>query len=232
MSDLAPLFACDSISVRLTGRDVVVDVSFALNAGELLIIRGENGSGKTTLLNALTGHLKVSNGRVAFDGRDITRWRPERVATLGVGRLFQQASAPTGFSVAECLLVTLAAARRLPSHRRSAALDEITPSLRDVGAHSAARFLAGCWESRLGELSFAQQRYVELVCSFVVGSRVLLLDEPFAGVDAANAAAMLQMIRKAREEGRAIIVVEHRTDLLRDGDFRTLELSDDGGSYA
>ncbi|TVR98896.1 MAG: ABC transporter ATP-binding protein [Rhodospirillales bacterium] len=185
-------------------------VDLAITAGGVHAVIGPNGAGKTTLLDLLSGELRCDAGRVHLQGRDVTRLPPDRRARLGLGRSFQRAGVFPDLEVAEgCRLA--AQAGRIRGWRR------FNPVLRDAtidraaGEALTAVGLAGRAGVPAGSLSFGEQRQLELAMLLAGGAEVLLLDEPLAGMGAAESRRMAALIQGLGRT-RTIVLVEHDVD--------------------
>ena len=194
----APLLDVEDIVVSYGGVRAVDVVSFRVHDGEAVAVIGPNGAGKSSLFDALSGFVRPSAGAVRFDGRDVTRLRPERRAHDGLGRTFQQARAFPDLTVAENLL---AAAHAGGEGRRSPAA--VHWLLRRLG-------LADRAEDRPGALPFGALRTLEVGLALAAHPRLLLLDEPTAGMGAADADALCDLLDELRAElGLTVLLVEH-----------------------
>jgi ABC-type branched-subunit amino acid transport system ATPase component/ABC-type branched-subunit amino acid transport system permease subunit len=194
----APLLDVEDIVVSYGGVRAVDVVSFRVHEGEAVAVIGPNGAGKSSLFDALSGFVRPSAGVVCFDGRDVTRLRPERRAHDGLGRTFQQARAFPDLTVAENLL---AAAHAGGEGRRSPAA--VHWLLRRLG-------LADRAEDRPGALPFGALRTLEVGLALAAHPRLLLLDEPTAGMGAADADALCDLLDELRAElGLTVLLVEH-----------------------
>ena len=188
-------------------------VSLAIEAGSLHSIIGPNGAGKTTLFNLLTGTTRPSSGSILFDGRDITGTPAHRVAHLGLARSFQRTNVFPAFSLLDNVWV--AAFARAPSQKgiawRSAdAYPEVKEralaALADVG-------LAGKAERPVREISHGEQRQLELAIALAAAPRVLLLDEPAAGLSPEETKRLVALVRALK--GRyTIVLIEHKMDII------------------
>ncbi|MFL6238840.1 MAG: MFS transporter [Actinomycetes bacterium] len=217
-------------AARLDLRDVVVafggvravdGVTFAVEPGEVIGLLGPNGSGKTTLLNAISGQLQPTSGHVVLDDRDLADWFPEDRALLGVVRSFQDARLFPELTVEDVLLVaedarrpsgTLSTALQLPNARRREA------EKRAAVADSLANFgLLPYRRHRISELSTGTRRVVDLACIAASGPRLLLLDEPTAGIAQREAEAFGPLLRRLQQVTQAtIVLVEHDVPLAAD----------------
>ena len=214
MSTVAPILATHDLGLDIGGARIVADVSLEVREGELVGIIGPNGAGKTTLFNLLSGTLRPTAGRVELDGKDITRDPPHRRTQAGIGRTFQVSSVFPLLSVGEN--VRLAAEARLGGtlsiFRRAAryapALDRAGSALEKVGLADRAAWPAGM-------LSHGDKRKLELAMLLAGDPRVILLDEPMAGVSVEDVDGLVEVIRSVHaEEGRTVLMVEHRMEVV------------------
>lgn len=173
-------------------------VSLTCVPGRIHAVIGPNGSGKTTLVNCMTGVLIPDSGKVAIDGVDVTGWRPNRVAHLGVGRTFQEQVAFPSLTVLES--AALGAGRKDPVPRAVNAIARVG-LVTDLGASSA-------------DLSYGQARRLELARVIASTPRILVLDEPSAGRSAAEIQELIALLRELRDVGVTILLVDHNMDLV------------------
>jgi branched-chain amino acid transport system ATP-binding protein len=198
------------LSFAVGGVAIVDDVSLDVGEGEFVGVIGPNGAGKTTLFNLLSGLVKPTGGTIALAGRDVTRASPERRARLGLGRTFQTSSVFDGLAVAEN--VRLAAA----AHQGGS----LRPSLRVGGRRAAEAALrqVGLAEragSAARSLSHGDKRKLELAILLATEPRVVLLDEPMAGVSAEDVPELIELISRVhREQGTTTVMVEHHMDVI------------------
>jgi branched-chain amino acid transport system ATP-binding protein len=190
------------VSVSFGGLQALSDVTLDVQVGHVTGLIGPNGAGKTTLFNVITGLLGPNTGRVELDGRDITRRKPHQRARLGIGRTFQRLETFGSLTARENVLVA-AEMRRGWSHdrKRSPSLiaDEI---LERVGLQEVA-------EDRVDRLPTGTARLVELGRALATQPRVLLLDEPSAGLNESETATLGTLLREVAGSGLAVLLVEH-----------------------
>jgi branched-chain amino acid transport system ATP-binding protein len=209
----APALAAQHLSRRFRGVTAVADVSLQVPAGARFGIIGPNGAGKTTLFNLLSGELRPSAGQVALFGRDVTRLRPYHRAALGLGRTFQVTRVFSDLTVLENLTLALHGLSR-------SKLSLFRPwrsyrGLISEAAELAGRFgLAGRLTAVAAELSHGEVRELEVLLALALKPRVLLLDEPAAGLSPAERVD-IQALLTALPPELTLIMIEHDIDLLR-----------------
>lgn len=205
-----PLVAATDVSRYFGGLAAVNRVSLALRRGELRAVVGPNGAGKSTLINLLSGDLPVSSGRIQYNGEDISGLSMDRRSRLGIGRSYQKTNIFPGFTAYENC--RLAAQSRAPH-----ALRVLSDALRyDEIRAEAERALARTWlAERAGTvaaaLSHGEQRQLEIAMVLATEPRVLLLDEPLAGMGAEESARMVELLRTLAAD-HAVMLVEHDMD--------------------
>jgi ABC-type uncharacterized transport system ATPase subunit len=181
------------------GLAAVDGVDFALAEGDLHALVGPNGCGKSTLFNLITGTLPPSGGRVRFAGEDITGWPAWRIARAGIGRKFQVPAVFDELTVLENLALPRWAAARLPMLARA----DLAPRNDLARLH-----LAGKGAVRAGALSHGERQWLEIGMLLAANARLLLLDEPTAGMTQGETVATAGLIR--RVAGAAtVLVIEH-----------------------
>jgi branched-chain amino acid transport system ATP-binding protein len=204
------LLSAKHLTKRFGGLAAVNEVSVDLWQGRIHAVIGPNGAGKSTLTNLLSGDLVPSSGQVVLGEQDVTGWAPEKVSRAGLGRSYQKTNIFQPFTVWEN--VRLAAQSRNPHAARWLKLAA------GIGANNEraaqALELAGLAQRRdaiAGTISHGEQRQLEIAMTLATGPRVLLLDEPLAGMGTAEAERMVRLLRKLKE-GHAIMLVEHDMD--------------------
>ncbi|MBE1585743.1 ABC transporter ATP-binding protein [Nonomuraea angiospora] len=196
---------------RSFGGVLAVDgANVELQEGRINGLIGPNGSGKTTFFNIVTGMIKPDSGRVLYRDRDITRHSPHRVAHAGIGRTFQLCRVFPRLTVLENMLVAV----------RRSRLRELLAGLRDRGEVERARH----WLRRMGiehledaearDLSYGQQKLLELAAVLMAEPELVLLDEPAGGVNPALIDRIVSLVRDLNAEGRTFLVVEHNMDMV------------------
>jgi branched-chain amino acid transport system ATP-binding protein len=197
----AAVLEARGLSRRFGGLAAVDDVSLALEPGSVLGVIGPNGAGKSTLINLLTGHVRPSGGSVAVDGEDVTGARPWTIAKARVARTFQIVKPFRDLTVRENAAI---GSMFGPEHGRSTrvALERADEALERTGLLDKA-------EAKPGELNVADARRLELAKALAMRPRVLLLDEVMAGLRPGEIDGALDLIRSLKDEGMAILVVEH-----------------------
>lgn len=191
----------------------VAGVSLAVAPGEILGVIGPNGSGKTTLFNAILGQVQPDSGRVVFDGRDITRMSPLRLSRLGIGRTFQTLQVFGRLSIRDNLI---AAAQEFGGGALSRLFAPPDAGLSARAAEIIALFRLGhVADKPAGSLSYGQQKLVDIAMAFMSNPRLVLLDEPCAGVNPALVDELTDLLRRLnREHGGTFIVIEHNMDFV------------------
>ncbi len=206
----AALLACEGLTRRFGGLTAVGNVSLQLLPGQVHAVIGTNGAGKSTLINMLSGELPASAGRIVLGGEDITAWPQARRARAGVGRSYQRTTIFPEFSVFENARLCAQAAHARPwaLWQSAAACAESGRIARDA---LAAAGLAEFADRPAGALSHGGKRQLEIAMCLATEPRVLLLDEPLAGMGSEETDRMLALLAQLRT-GHAILLVEHDMD--------------------
>ena len=209
-----PILTTRNLGLDIGGATIVAGVSLAVAEGELLGIIGPNGAGKTSLFNLLSGLYSPTAGSIELDGRDVTHDAPFRRSRAGLGRTFQVSSVFPLLSVFENVRLSAEAALggTLRIWRRAAgvrkAVEGARASLARVGLEGRAATTAG-------SLSHGDKRRLELAMLLAADPRVVMLDEPMAGVSAENVPELVELIRSVhQEEGKTVLMVEHHMEVV------------------
>jgi len=199
-----------ALSRHFGGLAAVANVSLACEMGQVHAVIGPNGAGKSTLVNLLSGELPANAGKVLFEGRDVTGFAAHRISRLGIARSYQKTNLFLPFSAFENC--RLAAQSRLASSmhffRPARAREDV-----NAAAHRslAQAGLAGRGAVAVSALSHGEQRQVEIAMALATRPRVLLLDEPLAGMGAEESARIVALLRELARD-HAILLVEHDMD--------------------
>jgi branched-chain amino acid transport system ATP-binding protein len=210
VSDAAamPLLEARGLTKRFQGLVAVSGVSFALRQGEILGLIGPNGAGKTTLISLVSGTLVPDDGELWFDGKRIETLPPFRRAHLGIGRTFQVMKPFPGLSVLENVTVGALFGRGGGVKSRSRARERARAMLDFTG-------LAGRVEQRADALGGPDRKRLELAKALAMEPKLLLLDEVMAGLNSVEVDEVVALIKKIREEGVTILVIEHVIKAIR-----------------
>jgi branched-chain amino acid transport system ATP-binding protein len=208
-----PMLALEHIGLRIGGARILHDVSLQVAPGEMLGVIGPNGAGKTTLFNVISGVARPTEGAVLLDGQDITREPIHRRAIAGLGRTFQTSSLFPALTVLEN--VRLAA----QAHAGHAASVFRTPHLTDVATRAALDALAEVGladraDAEAAGLAHGEKRKVEIAMLIAMDPKVVLLDEPMAGVASGDVPAITEVIRGLHRGGRTVLMVEHHMEVV------------------
>ena len=211
------------VTKQFGGLTAVKDVEFQIEEGQIRGLIGPNGAGKTTFFNLITGIYSPTTGRIVFDGEEILEtkafgiWnrkrKPHEITQRGIGRTFQNIRLFQNMTALENVVVgadahnrqgVLDAVFRLPRHRREEkdAQQRAEEALDFAGIHRYANELAG-------NLSYGDQRRVEIARALATQPKLLLLDEPAAGMNPTEKSRLMQLIQKIREQGVTILIIEH-----------------------
>ena len=217
---MTALLAVTGLTRRFAGLVAVDAVDMAVAAGGIHAVIGPNGAGKTTLFNLLSGIDAPSAGRIALDGRDITGLPAHRRAALGVARTFQNIRVFGAMTALENVLVGLHPASRTglagvllrtPGFRR-----EEAGAMAQARAALAMAGLEGQAERPAAALPYGDQRRLEIARAVAAHPRLLLLDEPAAGLNPAETVALSVLVRRIQAAGTAVLLVEHDMGFVMD----------------
>jgi branched-chain amino acid transport system ATP-binding protein len=209
----SPILATRDLGLVIGGATIVADVGLEVREGELLGVIGPNGAGKTTLFNRVSGLLAPTSGRIVLDERDITKEPPFRRTRAGLGRTFQVSNVFPLLSVHENVRLAAEAAiggtMRIwrQASRVGEAVDRAHWALQRVG-------LGGRGPLPAGLLSHGDKRKLELAMVLAGESRVIMLDEPMAGVAMEDVDELVELIRSVHAEGKTVLMVEHHMEVV------------------
>jgi branched-chain amino acid transport system ATP-binding protein len=218
------IISIDNIGINFGGVAALSELSFSVKAGNIKAIIGPNGAGKTTLFNLITGVYQPTAGRIIYEGIDIAGAAPDIIASHGITRTFQNVELFSNMTVLENVMVGrhvrsasgfLSCALRFPNMiREERHIEKAAREYLDfVGLSARANDMAL-------SLPLGHQRYLEIARALALEPKLLLLDEPAAGLDEKETEELGGLIRKIRERGVTILLVEHDMSL-------TMEISDE-----
>ncbi|MPY63730.1 sugar ABC transporter ATP-binding protein [Streptomyces spongiae] len=200
---MAPLLSVEQVSKSFAGNQVLKEVSFTVEPGEVLALVGENGAGKSTVLSLVTGLLAPDSGRVVHDGAPVPRaWSPHRARAAGIGSVHQELSLNPHQSVAENVFLGAWPSRRGLVRTRDL-VARARPLLERVGLDVDPR-------TRAGRLPLGRQQLVELAKALAGEPRLLILDEATSALDEDQVGAVFRVVRELRDQGGSVILVSHR----------------------
>lgn len=210
---MSVMLEAKNVSIRFGGLKAVDEVSFSINEGEVFGIIGPNGAGKTTFFNLCSGVYKPTEGEIYFQGKQITGQNPENIARLGMARTFQNIKLFKFMSVLENVKIGFhtrtrtnfknALFRDRVYKEDEAFIDEHAREiLKSVGLSEYEKTLAG-------NLSYGMQRKVEIARALALDPKLLLLDEPAAGMNPRESAQLSEFIKMINQKGYTIALIEH-----------------------
>jgi branched-chain amino acid transport system ATP-binding protein len=213
MADGKALLEVDDVTIRFGGLTALDSVTFDIKEGEILGLIGPNGAGKTTCFNVMTGVYQATSGNVRFDGRPIRKLKRHKITQLGIARTFQNIRLFHSMTVLENVMVGADAHSkvgfwdallRTPRHRNTeaAALKRANELLELVGIKARHDELAV-------NLSYGDQRRLEIARAMATEPKLLCLDEPAAGFNPAEKQRLMDLIRRVRDEGYTVLLIEH-----------------------
>jgi branched-chain amino acid transport system ATP-binding protein len=215
---MGALLEISGLTRRFGGLVAVSDVAMEVAQGTVHGLIGPNGAGKTTLLNLISGHIPSSSGRIGFSGGEITRWPVDRRARAGIRRTFQNLKLFRDMTVLENVMVGMHGEThceiwhsllrsRTQRAEEAAIIERAREALDFVGLLHLA-------DTRADELPYGSQRLVEIARATVAKPKLLLLDEPAAGLNGAESKRLVDLIRAIRSTGTTILLVEHHMDVV------------------
>ncbi|QEW20872.1 Lipopolysaccharide export system ATP-binding protein LptB [Marinibacterium anthonyi] len=227
-----PLLTATGITRRFGGITAVDHVDLHVAEGEFLSVIGPNGAGKTTLFNLISGQDRMDEGKVMLDGTDITNFSPHRMAEIGMARTFQHGRVFGNLTVMDNVLI--GCHTRLKAARSTtpviAPLVEILKALiqpksvrdEEEAMRAEVREIVATFGERLTpridqptySLSYANRRRVEIARALALRPRILILDEPTAGMNESETAEMQAIIGELKAQGRTILLIEHKLNMV------------------
>lgn len=221
MSDVALngiILLASGLTKHFGGLPALHEVGFVARKGHVTALIGPNGAGKTTFINCLTGLLRPDKGSMVFDGRELSGLSPHQIARLGISRTFQNLRLFGKLSVVDnvlCGLSTVAGDSFLEAFLRTPSLRHRERRLRLAALEALDTFgLADRADVPASALSYGEKKRLELARAFVSGSRLVLLDEPVAGLNTEETERVGVLIRQMQRNGATLILVEHDMDLV------------------
>ena len=201
------LLDVDSVSKSFGGVEANRDISLSVPEGKIIGLIGPNGSGKTTLFNSIVGYHPIDSGSIRFDGKEITKLLVPDIARLGMLRTFQQTRIYGRMSCIQNMQISIPLAEQnLKSVFKKVTaedMEQIEDMLAFVGLHSKRHLLAG-------DLSFGQQKLLEFAMALIAGPKILLLDEPTAGINPTLINGLIDRLKVANQElGITLFIIEH-----------------------
>jgi ABC-type branched-subunit amino acid transport system ATPase component len=212
------LLEVDEVTIRFGGVTALDKVDFVIKQGEILGLIGPNGAGKTTCFNVMTGVYQPTSGQIRFDGQPLTKMKRHAITKLGMARTFQNIRLFKSMTALENVMVgadanskvgLLNALFRTSLHRRTEQeSEELARELLDfVGIKGHADELAA-------NLSYGDQRRLEIARAMATRPKLLCLDEPAAGFNPAEKQRLMELIRKVRDQGYTVLLIEHDMKLV------------------
>ena len=203
----------DNVTMMFGGLRAVSNVDLHIDEGEIVALIGPNGAGKTTFFNLMTGIYRATEGSVLFNGEELGGLKPHEVCKMGIARTFQNIRLFAAMTALENVMVgrhsrskagPLGAVLRTPAFKREEqhTIDEALVRLRFVGLVDKANELAK-------NLPYGDQRRLEIARALATEPKLILLDEPAAGMNPQETDELMQLIRRIRDEGMTIILIEH-----------------------
>lgn len=208
------LLEVDNVTMRFGGVTALDQVTFDIKEGEILGLIGPNGAGKTTCFNVMTGVYQATSGEIRFDGTTVAKMKRFRITKLGIARTFQNIRLFKAMTAVENVMVGADARSkvglfnalfRTPLHRRteSAAREEALELLEFVGVGRRRA------DELAENLSYGDQRRLEIARAMATHPKLLCLDEPAAGFNPAEKQRLMELIRKVRDQGLTVLLIEH-----------------------
>jgi len=215
---MSALLSLNTVTKKFGGLTAVDDVSFEVEAGAIVGLIGPNGAGKTTVFNIITGNYQPDKGEIRFDGHPITGQKPHQIVTAGIARTFQNIRLFQEMSLLENVLAGchcrmkagfLSSMLRLPSQQREErqAIERAMQELAFVG-------LDHDFSNEAGNLSYGNQRLLEIARALATKPKFIILDEPAGGMNELETEALSNLIKAIQARGITILLIEHDMNLV------------------
>jgi len=222
-------FSTEDLTVQFGGLTAVDHLSFEIQQGEIISLIGPNGAGKTTAFNAVTGFIKPSEGSIRFFGQDLTGLKPFQIAEHGIVRTFQQTKVFPEVTVEESIrmgchkiaetnLLSILVSSTLYRKKEEKIAERTDGILAFTGLKEKAGVLAK-------NLSYGEQRLLEIAVALAAEPKLLLCDEPVSGMNPEESRSTMELIRALRQQGITILLVEHDMNVVMDISDRIVVLN-------
>lgn len=200
-------------------KKTLYNLSLELEKGKIYALMGANGAGKTTLFNILTGFLKPQSGDFFFKSTRINGWLPHKINRLGIGRTFQDLRLISKLTVKENVILAMKTdptqvwyRAALPKSFYKTELDSLAEKAEEIIAEC---FLQDVRNNLAGEISYGQQKLLNLACCIANDAELFLLDEPIAGINPNYREKMLELLQRLKARNKTIWLIEHNTEFLQ-----------------
>lgn len=207
-----------NIAKSFGNKTVLKDVSFHLNNGSISILMGVNGSGKTTLFNIISGFLNPDHGEISLNNKEIKGIKEYKINRRGVSRTFQDLRLIGNLTVRENILLAFQNQQgekwwKILIPNKEVKQEQETNNIK---ANEILKicFIEDIAESKASEISYGQQKLLNLSCAIANDAEVLLLDEPVAGVNQTYRDKLVSVIKNIKAQGKSILIIEHNTDFI------------------
>jgi branched-chain amino acid transport system ATP-binding protein len=211
------LLQVQNVSKSFGGLVAIKDVSFQIESSEIMALIGPNGAGKTTLINLLTNFIRPDSGQVVFDGISLHGLPRHTIVKIGMARTFQALTVFENLTVWENVNVGHSSRssrmlRYVFSRRRTRADMDRKASKRIRDCLNYVKLNRGYFKWKMSSLSMIDQKKVAIACALASGPKLLLLDEPMAGLNQSEAHEILDLMRKLKEESISILLIDHNLE--------------------
>lgn len=212
------MLTVQNISKAFGKKEVLVDVTFTLNKGKVVVLMGANGSGKTTLFNIISGFLNQDSGQILLNGKTTKQIMPHQLNRLGVSRTFQDLRLVGELTVLENVLLSFSGQVGekwwkvlLPNKKVKEEQLQNEKKAKDILKKC---FIDDIEQSKAKEISFGQQKLLNIACCIANDRDVVLLDEPAAGVNLIYRNKLVEITKVLKNDNKAVLIIEHNTDFI------------------